>query len=143
MMIAAPDRIELVRLALQSARDTESLLGEWLEREASLRVPDLAVLQAVEAGLDRLAPLADRLQRPVPVVIDTLGRLIEVGLLHPCHAGPAPRYHLSAAGDAMLTRARQLIHATLQSGRHRFSEDDVERARRVVKRYLHAVGAAV
>jgi hypothetical protein len=143
MMIAAPDRIELLRLALQSARDTESLLGAWLACEAGLRVRDLAVLQGVEAGLDRPTPLAERLQHPVAVVIEILGRLLERGLLHRCHAGPAPRYHLSAAGDAMLTRARQLIHGSLQSGRHRLSEDDVERARRVVKRYLRAVGAAV
>jgi DNA-binding MarR family transcriptional regulator len=136
MMVVTPERLELLRLALLSARDTDRLLASWLDREAGLALRDLAALHAIDLKCDRLADLADRLAEPLPMVAEILSRLVGRDLVLRTTAAPTPRLQLTPAGERVLGQARELLEVALYDARHRLDDTDTLRSRRMLRSYL-------
>jgi DNA-binding MarR family transcriptional regulator len=80
-MAATTDFIELFQLVLQSARDTDRLLNEWLEVEAHLTSQELSVLHAIDAGATYPTDIATRLNQASPTVSHVISRLTSRGLI--------------------------------------------------------------
>jgi hypothetical protein len=54
------DLLELFRVVLQAARDTDRLLNLWLEKELRLTMQDLSVLQSISVGVEYPTDIAAR-----------------------------------------------------------------------------------
>lgn len=138
-MAATSDLLELFRLVLQSARDTDRLLNEWLEPEARLTVQDLSVLHAIDVGVVYPTDIAVRLNQASPTVSHVISRLVARGLIERARAdddGRKRRLTLTDAGQAALDRSREVIEDGLTSGRYKLSDEDVARTHKALAKYM-------
>jgi len=138
-MAATTDLLELFRLVLQSARDTDRLLNEWLEAEARLTAQDLSVLHAIDVGVVYPTDIAVRLNQASPTVSHVISRLVSRNLIERARAdddGRKRRLTLTAAGHAMLDRSREVIEHGLTDGRYKLTEKDVIRTRKAIEKYM-------
>jgi DNA-binding MarR family transcriptional regulator len=138
-MAATSDLLELFRLVLQSARDTDRLLNEWLEPEARLTVQDLSVLHAIDVGVVYPTDIAVRLNQASPTVSHVISRLVARGLIERARAdddGRKRRLTLTDAGQAALDRSREVIEDGLASGRYKLTDEDVSRTHKALVKYM-------
>jgi DNA-binding MarR family transcriptional regulator len=138
-MAATSDLLELFRLVLQSARDTDRLLNEWLEPEARLTVQDLSVLHAIDVGVVYPTDIAVRLNQASPTVSHVISRLVARGLIERARAdddGRKRRLTLTDAGQAALDRSREVIEDGLASGRYKLTTEDVARTHKALAKYM-------
>ena len=140
MISVTPERLELLRLALLSARHTDRLLDEWLRREAGLAIHDLTTLQAIDTGFVRPSDVAHHLAEPLPAVAQAISRLVGRGLVGRRHGTDPPCLHLTPAGEHLLAHACLLIGMGLHDGRHRLSTGDAQRAKQALERYFRLLG---
>lgn len=138
-MAATTDLIELFRLVLQSARDTDRLLNEWLEVEARLTSQDLSVLHAIDFGVVYPTDIAVRLNQASPTVSHVISRLVSRGLIERARAdddGRKRRLTLTTHGEQMLARSREVIGRGLTDGRYKLTDKDVVRTRKALEKYM-------
>jgi DNA-binding MarR family transcriptional regulator len=138
-MAATSDLLELFRLVLQSARDTDRLLNEWLEPEARLTVQDLSVLHAIDVGVVYPTDIAVRLNQASPTVSHVISRLVARGRIERARAdddGRKRRLTLTDAGQAALDRSREVIEDGLASGRYKLTDEDVARTHKALAKYM-------
>ena len=138
-MAATSDLLELFRLVLQSARDTDRLLNEWLESEARLTVQDLSVLHAIDVGVVYPTDIAVRLNQASPTVSHVISRLVARGLIERARAdddGRKRRLTLTDAGQAALDRSREVIESGLSDGRYKLTDKDVARTFKALEKYM-------
>ena len=138
-MAATTDLIELFRLVLQSARDTDRLLNEWLESEARLTSQDLSVLHAIDVGVAYPTDIAVRLNQASPTVSHVISRLVSRGLIERARAdddGRKRRLTLTESGTEMLRRSRDIIGRGLSDGRYKLTDKDIVRTRKALEKYM-------
>ena len=138
-MAATADLLDLFRLVLQSARDTDRLLNEWLEPEAHLTVQGLSVLHAIEAGVAFPTAIAVRLNQASPTVSHVISRLTSRGLVERSRAdddGRKRRLTLTKSGAEALARSREVIAQRLADGRYKLAETDIVRTQKAVEKYM-------
>jgi DNA-binding MarR family transcriptional regulator len=138
-MAATSDLLELFRLVLQSARDTDRLLNEWLETEARLTVQDLSVLHAIDVGVAFPTDIAVRLNQASPTVSHVISRLVSRNLIERSRAsddGRKRRLTLTAAGSEVLERSREVIERGLADGRYKLTDKDVVRTHKAIEKYM-------
>lgn len=138
-MAATTDLLDLFRLVLQSARDTDRLLNEWLEPEARLTVQDLSVLHAIDVGVAFPTDIAVRLNQASPTVSHVISRLVSRGLVERSRAdddGRKRRLTLTKSGAEALARSREVIDRGLADGRYKLTEKDIVRTQKAVEKYM-------
>jgi DNA-binding MarR family transcriptional regulator len=138
-MAATTNLLELFRVILQSARDTDRLLNEWLEGETNLTMQDLSVLHAIDQGIVYPTDIAARLNQASPTVSHVISRLVGRGLIERARAdedGRKRRLTLTAAGTDALERCRAIIERSLESGRYKLTEKDIVRTHKALDKYL-------
>jgi DNA-binding MarR family transcriptional regulator len=138
-MAATTDLLELFRLVLQSARDTDRLLNEWLEAEARLTAQDLSVLHAIDVGVVYPTDIAIRLNQASPTVSHVISRLVSRNLIERSRAdddGRKRRLTLTKGGHEMLDRSREVIEHGLIDGRYKLTDKDVIRTRKAIEKYM-------
>lgn len=138
-MAATTDLLDLFRLVLQSARDTDRLLNEWLEPEARLTVQDLSVLHAIDVGVAFPTDIAVRLNQASPTVSHVISRLVSRGLIERSRAdddGRKRRLTLTKAGADALARSREVIDRGLADGRYKLTDKDIVRTQRAVEKFM-------
>lgn len=138
-MPAKPDLFELFRLVLQSARDTDRLLGEWLELDAGLTVQDLSVLQSIDVGVAYPTDIAARLNQASPTVSHVISRLVSRGLIERDRAdddGRKRRLTLTKSGKSVLDRGRAAIERGITGGRYKLTEKDIVRTHKALDKYI-------
>lgn len=138
-MAATTDLLDLFRLVLQSARDTDRLLNEWLEPEARLTVQDLSVLHAIDVGVAFPTDIAVRLNQASPTVSHVISRLVSRGLVERSRAdddGRKRRLTLTKAGAEALARSRAVIDSGLADGRYKLTDKDIVRTQRAIEKYM-------
>lgn len=138
-MAATNDLLDLFRVVLQAARDTDRLLGEWLEEDANLTMQDLSVLHSIDVGVAYPTEIAARLNQASPTVSHVISRLVARGFIERDRAdedGRKRRLTLTASGTAMLERCKALVEGSLEDGRYKLTEKDVVRTRKALDKYL-------
>lgn len=138
-MTATTDLIELFQLVLQSARDTDRLLNEWLDTETNLTSQELSVLHAIDAGAAYPTDIATRLNQASPTVSHVISRLVSHGLLERARVaqdGRKRRLILTTNGEGTLARSRQTIRRSLTDGRYKLTDKDVIRTRKTLEKYM-------
>ena len=102
--------LELFRVVLQAARDTDRLLNLWLERELRLTMQDLSVLQSIAVGVEYPTDIAARLNQASPTVSHVISRLVGRGLIERERGsddGRKRRLLLTAKGRDTLQKAHE------------------------------------
>ncbi|MDA0700262.1 MAG: MarR family winged helix-turn-helix transcriptional regulator [bacterium] len=139
LMSATSDLLELFRVVLQSARDTDRLLNEWLEPEARLTVQDLSVLHAIDVGVAYPTDIAVRLNQASPTVSHVISRLVARGLIERARVdddGRKRRLTLTETGQVALDRSRQVIESGLSDGRYKLTDKDIVRTQKALEKYM-------
>lgn len=138
-MAASNELLDLFRVVLQSARDTDRLLNEWLEEDANLTMQDLSVLHSIDVGVAYPTEIAARLNQASPTVSHVISRLVSRGFIERDRAdedGRKRRLSLTKAGGQMLERCKDVIGRSLEDGRYKLTEKDVVRTRKALDKYL-------
>lgn len=138
-MAATDSLLELFRVVLQSARDTDRLLNEWLADEAHMTMQDLSVLHSIDVGVAYPTEIAARLNQASPTVSHVISRLVSRGFIERDRAdddGRKRRLTLTAAGSSMLERCKAIIGRSLGDGRYKLTDKDVARTQKALDKYL-------
>ncbi len=138
-MAATSDLLELFRLVLQSARDTDRLLNEWLETQSQLTVQDLSVLHAIDVDVVYPTEIAVRLNQASPTVSHVISRLVQRGLIERSRSdddGRKRRLTLTDEGRVTLDRSRDVIEAGLADGRYKLTDKDIARTYKALEKYM-------
>lgn len=138
-MAATTDLLELFRVVLQSARDTDRLLNEWLDEDANMTMQDLSVLHAIDVGVAYPTEIAARLNQASPTVSHVISRLVSRGFIERERAdddGRKRRLTLTKSGAAMLERCKTVIGRGLDDGRYKLTDKDVVRTQKALEKYL-------
>jgi DNA-binding MarR family transcriptional regulator len=135
----ANDLLELFRVVLQSARDTDRLLNLWLEKELRLTMQDLSVLQSIAVGVEYPTDIAARLNQASPTVSHVISRLVGRGLIERERGsddGRKRRLLLTAKGTTTLAKAHETIEKSMEDGHFRLTDKDVARTQRALEKYM-------
>lgn len=138
-MAATTNLLELFRVILQAARDTDRLLNEWLEGETNLTMQDLSVLHAIDQEVVYPTDIAARLNQASPTVSHVISRLVGRGLIERARAdedGRKRRLTLTSAGSDALERCRTVIEQSLEGGRYKLADKDIARTHKALEKYL-------
>jgi DNA-binding MarR family transcriptional regulator len=133
------DLLELFRVVLQSARDTDRLLNLWLEKDLRLTMQDLSVLQSIAVGVEYPTDIASRLNQASPTVSHVISRLVGRGLIERERGsddGRKRRLELTSKGASTLDRAHEVIAKAMEDGHFRLTDKDVTRTRRALEKYM-------
>lgn len=133
------DLLELFRVVLQAARDTDRLLNLWLEKELRLTMQDLSVLQSIAVGVEYPTDIAARLNQASPTVSHVISRLVGRGLIERERGsddGRKRRLLLTDKGRDTLAKAHETIEKSMADGHFRLSDKDVARTQRALEKYM-------
>jgi len=133
------DLLELFRVVLQSARDTDRILNLWLEKDLRLTMQDLSVLQSISVGVEYPTDIAARLNQASPTVSHVISRLVGRGLIERERGtddGRKRRLQLTSKGTTTLDRAHEIIAKSMDDGHFRLTEKDVTRTQRALEKYM-------
>ncbi len=138
-MAASTNLDDLFRVILQSARDTDRLVNEWLEPEAKLTMQDLSVLHSISVGVVYPTDIATRLNQASPTVSHVISRLVGRGYIERARAdedGRKRRLTLTKSGAEALKRCQARIANSLEQGRYKLTEKDMVRTKKALERYM-------
>ncbi len=133
------DLLELFRVVLQAARDTDRLLNLWLEKELRLTMQDLSVLQSIAVGVEYPTDIAARLNQASPTVSHVISRLVGRGLIERERGsddGRKRRLLLTDKGRNTLEKAHETIEKSMADGHFRLTDKDVARTQRALEKYM-------
>ena len=133
------DLLELFRVVLQAARDTDRLLNLWLEKELRLTMQDLSVLQSIAVGVEYPTDIAARLNQASPTVSHVISRLVGRGLIERERGsddGRTRRLLLTGKGRGTLEKAHETIEKAMEDGHFRLTDKDVARTQRALEKYM-------
>jgi DNA-binding MarR family transcriptional regulator len=133
------DLLELFRVVLQAARDTDRLLNLWLEKELRLTMQDLSVLQSIAVGVEYPTDIAARLNQASPTVSHVISRLVGRGLIERERGsddGRKRRLLLTDKGRGTLDKAHETIEKSMADGHFRLTDKDVARTQRALEKYM-------
>ncbi len=133
------DLLELFRVVLQAARDTDRLLNLWLEKELRLTMQDLSVLQSIAVGVEYPTDIAARLNQASPTVSHVISRLVGRGLIERERGsddGRKRRLLLTDKGRNTLEKAHETIEKAMMDGHFRLTDKDVARTQRALEKYM-------
>ena len=133
------DLLELFRVVLQAARDTDRLLNLWLEKELRLTMQDLSVLQSIAVGVEYPTDIAARLNQASPTVSHVISRLVGRGLIERERGsddGRKRRLLLTGKGRSTLEKAHETIEKAMEDGHFRLTDKDVARTQRALEKYM-------
>ncbi len=133
------DLLELFRVVLQAARDTDRLLNLWLEKELRLTMQDLSVLQSIAVGVEYPTDIAARLNQASPTVSHVISRLVGRGLIERERGsddGRKRRLLLTKKGRTALDKAHEAIEKSMEDGHFRLTDKDVARTQRALEKYM-------
>jgi len=133
------DLLDLFRVVLQAARDTDRLLNLWLEKELRLTMQDLSVLQSIAVGVEYPTDIAARLNQASPTVSHVISRLVGRGLIERERGsddGRKRRLLLTDKGQSTLDKAHETIDKAMDDGNFRLTDKDVARTQRALEKYM-------
>lgn len=138
-MAASTNLDDLFRVILQSARDTDRLVNEWLEPEsAKLTMQDLSVLHSISDGVVYPTDIATRLNQASPTVSHVISRLVGRGYIERARAdedGRKRRLTLTKSGAEALKRCQARIADSLEQGRYKLTDKDIKRTLNALMKY--------
>jgi DNA-binding MarR family transcriptional regulator len=131
--------IDLFRLVLQSARDTDRLVNAWLERELHITSQDLSVLHSVALGHEYPTEIASRLNQASPTISHVISRLVGKDLIERekgTDDGRRRRLQLTQRGTELLERAHEILDKAMHDGHFNLDPKAVKRTQSALDKYM-------